>query len=613
MSRPPLIAGLGVDLDSAVVADLERAMREITALDSEGSHLLALSPLLLRTEWVASSKIEAIEANLDDYAQALHGIRTNSSAVSMAAATSALATLIDDVAVGGRIEVAALTTAHAVLMRDDPSEAAYAGRVRDMQNWIGGSDHAPRNALYVPPPPETVTEYLDDLVAFANRDDLPALAQAALAHAQFESIHPFTDGNGRIGRALINTVLRRRGATSRIVVPLASALVAHRERYFDVLNAYRRGEIEPLLTSFATASRISAHEGRRCRRPRSSSSWVAGSPTPAGDPSALGLRQFGQQGAPAGLAFLGGLLPPRRGAALAEGDLGALHAGAGLALGRRVAGAEGGADRAPGAHELAAQDRGGLLRQGGVGRPPATSLDDHVVPVRRRLGGFPIHVAILPRRAHDPRMIDQAVLDRAWQRQRQRVLVVCAVILVMPVVLVLAATRFSDRSDGHRIAILMLVEIGISVGVVVVLLATMHLLRRRGIVPAPLLGLDKRGRKRVLRAVRTGRHLHGPEEAVARGRNGEGPSLIEAVTMRMHGHAEHDPADYVPKEMFDEWSKKDPVELFEKTLLEAGVLDEETAAKTREKARQDAIAARKKAMSDPMPEPSGVEVGVYAD
>jgi hypothetical protein len=60
------------------------------------------------------------------------------------------------------------------------------------------------------------------------------LAQAAIAHAQFESIHPFTDGNGRIGRAVINTVLRRRGTTGRVIVPIASALVAHRDRYFDL-------------------------------------------------------------------------------------------------------------------------------------------------------------------------------------------------------------------------------------------------------------------------------------------------------------------------------------------------------------------------------------------
>jgi TPP-dependent pyruvate/acetoin dehydrogenase alpha subunit len=102
-------------------------------------------------------------------------------------------------------------------------------------------------------------------------------------------------------------------------------------------------------------------------------------------------------------------------------------------------------------------------------------------------------------------------------------------------------------------------------------------------------------------------------EAVARARAGEGPSLVEAVTMRMHGHAEHDPADYVPREMFEEWSKKDPVDLYENVLLEAGLLDEDTVKQVREDARQLAIAARRKALADPMPDPSTVEEGVYAD
>ena len=102
-------------------------------------------------------------------------------------------------------------------------------------------------------------------------------------------------------------------------------------------------------------------------------------------------------------------------------------------------------------------------------------------------------------------------------------------------------------------------------------------------------------------------------EAVARARAGDGPSLIECVTMRMHGHAEHDPADYVPREMFEDWQKRDPVALFEARLIEHGVLDEETAAKIREGARQKAIAARKQALADPLPDPSTVEQALYAD
>ena len=87
--------------------------------------------------------------------------------------------------------------------------------------------------------------------------------------------------------------------------------------------------------------------------------------------------------------------------------------------------------------------------------------------------------------------------------------------------------------------------------------------------------------------------------------------MVEAVTMRMHGHAEHDPADYVPREMFEEWRKKDPVELFERRLVDSGVISDVTAKP--EKARQHAIDARRKALADPMPDGSTVEDGVYAD
>lgn len=264
VSLPPLIADSEVQLPSRLFADMEAALREITALDAEHPAVLgALGTLLLRTECVASSRIEEIDAAVDDYARALHGVKANPSATSMVAATNATDTLLAKVTSTRKIELADLTVAHYELMRDDPTDGDYAGRVRDMQNWIGGSKYSPRDALYVPPPPETVDEYLQDLIRYANRDDIPALAQAAIAHAQFESIHPFTDGNGRIGRALINSVLRRRAVTNAVVVPLASALIAHRDRYFDDLSAYRSGDPEPLMNSFTAGSRIAASQSRK--------------------------------------------------------------------------------------------------------------------------------------------------------------------------------------------------------------------------------------------------------------------------------------------------------------------------------------------------------------
>jgi Fic family protein len=260
---PPHIGAVRLNLDGPTMASVEAAAREITMLDRERRNALrALGATLWRAESVASSKIELIGANSEDYARALHGHRSNRAATSMAAATRAIDLLIAS-AEDAAIDLGTILRAHKTLMQDDPAERVHAGRLRDVQNWIGGSDHSPRNAIYVPPPPDLVPSYLADLIAFCDRSDLPAVAQAALAHAQFESIHPFTDGNGRIGRTLINAVLRRREVTRHVVVPLASALVAHRERYFELLDAYRRGHASPIITGLSEAARLAAADSRR--------------------------------------------------------------------------------------------------------------------------------------------------------------------------------------------------------------------------------------------------------------------------------------------------------------------------------------------------------------
>ena len=159
----------------------------------------------------------------------------------MVSARQALTAMVDAAGTKGRIDPADILGAHHALMKDDPRDGEYAGRVRTVQNWVLGSDWSPRGAVHIPPPPETLEPLLNDLIEYANRDDVPVLIQAAAVHAQFESIHPFTDGNGRIGPGLINAVLRRRGTTTQTVVPVASALLAERQRYFDRVNNYRRG------------------------------------------------------------------------------------------------------------------------------------------------------------------------------------------------------------------------------------------------------------------------------------------------------------------------------------------------------------------------------------
>ena len=256
VSIPPWVAALDPRVPNELLAECDMAVREIARLDETGgAHLRPLATLLLRAESVASSKIEHEEASIEDFARALHGVKANSSATSMVAASGAMDRLLHD-----PLSVGSITAAHQLLMADDPAERSYAGRWRDMQNWIGGSDHSPRGALYVPPPAELVTELMGDLITFARRTDLPAIAQAAIAHAQFESIHPFTDGNGRLGRALAAAVIRERGVARNLVIPIASALVARREHYFETLHHYRDGDAGPIVHAFARSAIVASQE-----------------------------------------------------------------------------------------------------------------------------------------------------------------------------------------------------------------------------------------------------------------------------------------------------------------------------------------------------------------
>lgn len=271
-SMPAPIAHLRLSLPGAMAAKTDEAIAAIAGLDAEHRHTLApLSYLLLRSESIASSKIEAESAPLDDYVRALHGVRANRSATAMAAATGAL-----DLIISGELGWDSLCAGHRRLMVEDESEAHLAGDLRPMQNWIGGSDHSPRGALYVPPPPELLPELIADLMDFVGRWDLPILPQAAIAHAQFEAIHPFTDGNGRIGRALAAGILARRGVVeSGMTVPVAAALAEVRAQYFSALTAFHAGDAGPIISLWAGASLLAAEESRvtASRLARLPSAW----------------------------------------------------------------------------------------------------------------------------------------------------------------------------------------------------------------------------------------------------------------------------------------------------------------------------------------------------
>ncbi len=240
-------------------AEAVRVLDETATVD-----LTALAGALLRSESVASSKIEHLDASQRDLGLAmLRGVPVHTAAAHVAANVRAMTAAVSGHQGALPYHVVDLLHVHRLLMEADPYEGGWAGRLRTMQNWVGGGEVSPHGALFVPPAPERVPGLVEDLIRFCNRSDIDPIAQAAVAHAQFETIHPFTDGNGRTGRALVHVVLRRRGLTRRTVVPVSTVLLADVEGYFAGLNDYRAGRLEPWLSRFAAATSQAASAGLR--------------------------------------------------------------------------------------------------------------------------------------------------------------------------------------------------------------------------------------------------------------------------------------------------------------------------------------------------------------
>jgi len=139
----------------------------------------------------------------------------------------------------------------------------HAGRWRDEQVWIGGDSFGPHDAEFVPPHHARVPALMADLIKFTSRADLPLLSQAAIAHAQFETVHPFADGNGRTGRALIHAMLRGNRLTRNVTVPVSAGLLTDTRSYFDSLTTYREGNPASIVERLAEASFAAIANGRQ--------------------------------------------------------------------------------------------------------------------------------------------------------------------------------------------------------------------------------------------------------------------------------------------------------------------------------------------------------------
>ena len=255
LSLPATIAEQSFLLESdiaAAAANAEAACRELNEEPPEPDNFETLARQLLRAESVASSRIEGLILSHRRLAKAAFSGTHDVTAQSVLANINALERAVDLGGSAEALERGHLEEVHRLLFEGTRDEAR-GGRIRAEQNWIGGSASGPRDADFVPPPPGLVPELVDDLCEFCNRVDLPAAIQAGIAHVQFETIHPFFDGNGRVGRALILIVLRRRGLARSYLPPVSLVLAGEADRYVTGLGSWRRGDEDDWYRVFIDA------------------------------------------------------------------------------------------------------------------------------------------------------------------------------------------------------------------------------------------------------------------------------------------------------------------------------------------------------------------------
>ena len=254
---PAPLARRDLTLSAGTARVAERAAAALQLADARlPSQWEPLARLLLCHEGVASSGIEGLREPIESV---LVAERTGAGggagwvADNLAVIDDALNTANEP------LSIEMLHRWHERLMRHGRLPARMVGQFRTAQGWVGGT--SPADAAYVPPPPPEIPPLIDDLVRFADdaRGDLDAVSRAALAHAQFEAIHPYSDGNGRLGRVLVSRVLRRSGVTARSTAPISVAIARDPGGYLSGLHLFERGDHDPWVRWFAeTAARAAA-------------------------------------------------------------------------------------------------------------------------------------------------------------------------------------------------------------------------------------------------------------------------------------------------------------------------------------------------------------------
>lgn len=261
---PPLPPTPAVDV-SGLLPLIEQANRALGRLDGITS-ILPAPPLFLfmyvRKEAVLSSQIEGTQSSLSDLLLfeideiPLVGIDDVQEVSNYVAA---MEHGLKRLAEGFPLSLRLIREIHDVLLRKGRGSSKQPGEFRRTQNWIGGT--RPGNAIFVPPPPNEMMDCLDNFEKFLHDEKTPTLIRAALAHVQFESIHPFLDGNGRLGRLLITFMLCAESVLKQPMLYLSLFFKARREEYYDLLQSVRdRGAWEAWIEFFLTGVVETANE-----------------------------------------------------------------------------------------------------------------------------------------------------------------------------------------------------------------------------------------------------------------------------------------------------------------------------------------------------------------
>lgn len=250
---PELLGARDLRLDAASAARSAAAATEVThAAESLVADYEPLARLLLRSEGVASSYIEGVTAPIVDVVLAEEhlGDAHSDAAAWVAGNLAAISSAVARGTGSSPLSVELLAEWHRTLMTGSPTPERFIGVIRSEQGWIGGT--SPLDAHLVTPPASEIARLLDDLVTFLNRVDVDPIAQAAIGHAQFEVIHPFGDGNGRVGRVLVAWILTRRLALV-VPPPVSVAIAADVAGYASGLTLFRLGDHRRWVNWFADA------------------------------------------------------------------------------------------------------------------------------------------------------------------------------------------------------------------------------------------------------------------------------------------------------------------------------------------------------------------------